>query len=233
MANELRVRAGFAGGLVEDNPLSAAATTLSSAGLAAIPAISSTQHMAIILDPDGINGNPEIAYITGHVAAATTATILRGQESTVARAHDRDTPWVHGPTVLDFTMPTLLSNAVTVDVPITANVFADACTLSLPPGTWRIQGQASLTVGGGGAGWTTTKIWDGTTVYRSSTAYMLTDGGGVMHVLLPFDLVLAATTTIKLSGTSNVAASNIRAAAAINGTGTSGTLSVLTAQRIA
>lgn len=102
MANELRVRTGFAGGLVDDNPLTAVATTLTSAGLATIPTIGSTQHMAITIDPDGVNGNPEIAYITAHIAAATTATILRAQESTVARAHDRDIPWIHGPTVKDF-----------------------------------------------------------------------------------------------------------------------------------
>ncbi len=102
MANELRVRSGFLGGLIEDNPLASGATVLTSAGLAAGPAIGATQHQAITLDPDGLSGNPEIAYITAHVAAATTATILRGQEGTTARAHDRDTPWLHGPTVKDF-----------------------------------------------------------------------------------------------------------------------------------
>lgn len=102
MANELRVRSNFLGGLIEDNPLASGATTLTSAGLASLPAITSTSHMAIILDPDGRAGNPEIAYVTAHTALATTATITKGQEGTTGRAHDRDTPWLHGPTIKDF-----------------------------------------------------------------------------------------------------------------------------------
>lgn len=102
MANELRVRSAFLGGLIEDNPLSSSATTLTSAGLASVPVIGSTQHMAIVLDPDGFNGAPEVVYITAHSAAATTATIVRAQESSTARAHDRDVPWVHTVTVKDY-----------------------------------------------------------------------------------------------------------------------------------
>jgi hypothetical protein len=102
VANELRVRTNFLGGLIEDNPLASGATVLNSAALAAVPAIGSTQHMPIILDPDGVGGVPEIAYITAHTAAATTATITKGQEGTAARAHERDTPWLHGPTIKDF-----------------------------------------------------------------------------------------------------------------------------------
>jgi hypothetical protein len=102
MANELRVRTNFAGGLVEDNPLSSTATTLTSAGLASLPAITSTQHTVLIIDPDAVGGNPEIVYVTAHTALATTATIVRGQEGTIAREHLRDTPWVHGPTIYDF-----------------------------------------------------------------------------------------------------------------------------------
>lgn len=97
MANELRVRQDFLGGLVEDNPLTSGATTLTSNSLSAAVAIGSTQHMPIILDPDGIAGEPEIAYITAHVLGTGTATILRGQEGTSARAHNRDTYWLHGP----------------------------------------------------------------------------------------------------------------------------------------
>lgn len=98
MANAKRIRALAVGGLVEDNPLAAGGVTLNSAGLAAMPAIASTEHAAITFDPDGLFGDPEVSWITAHTAAATSATILRGQEGTTARQHDRDVPWVHGPT---------------------------------------------------------------------------------------------------------------------------------------
>lgn len=107
MANEIRVRTNFIGGLVEDNPLTAAAATLTSAGLAALVSIGATQHAAVVLDPDGINGSPEIIYITAHSATFGTATIARGQEGTTARQHDRDTTWVHSATALDFDRPLL------------------------------------------------------------------------------------------------------------------------------
>jgi hypothetical protein len=103
MANEIRVRQIAIGGLVEDNPLTSGATTLTSAGLAAVASgISSSQHLAIILDPDGIDGAPEIIWVTALTAGAGSATVLRGQESTTARAHAAGTPWIHGPTLRDF-----------------------------------------------------------------------------------------------------------------------------------
>ena len=102
MANELRTRTNFVGGLVEDNPLTNVATTLTSAGLAALPVIDTTNHAALILDPDGIHGAPEIVWVTAHSASSTTATILRAQESTSSRQHLRDTYWVHTATVRDF-----------------------------------------------------------------------------------------------------------------------------------
>lgn len=105
MANEKRLRALALGGLVEDNPLTAAAVALTSAALAAVPAVTATDHLAVILDPDGSFGAPEVAYVTLHTAGANTATIARGQEGTTARQHDRDVPWVHAPTLKDFDAP--------------------------------------------------------------------------------------------------------------------------------
>jgi hypothetical protein len=62
MANELRQTQNFIGGLVEDNPLTSGATTLTSAGLVAITGgVPSTHHMPIVLDPDGLDGAPEIS----------------------------------------------------------------------------------------------------------------------------------------------------------------------------
>lgn len=102
MANERRLRSNGNGGLVEDNPLTSGATTLTSAGLVPLPLVDTTNYMALILDPDGLESAPEIVWITAHTLNAGTATILRAQESTTAVAHSVDIPWVHAPTILDF-----------------------------------------------------------------------------------------------------------------------------------
>lgn len=161
MANELRVRSGFLGGLIEDNPLTLGATTLTSAALASVPVIGSTQHLALVLDPDGFAGNPEIVYITAHSAAATTATILRAQESSTARAHDRDMAWVHSVTVRDFD---LIPSGVVVRgsgggniVVSTASTYSDVLTAPAIAVAvddvllMRFTGYA--TVGGSAGGW--------------------------------------------------------------------------------
>lgn len=102
MANEARQHQDFLTGLIEDNPLGSGATTLNSASLAAIAGgVPSTHHLAITLDPDGLDGAPEIVWITAHTASATSATIARGKEGTSARAHARDIPWVHSLTATD------------------------------------------------------------------------------------------------------------------------------------
>lgn len=113
MANDKRLRAVGVGGLVEDNPLTSSATTLTSAGLAALPAVGSTEQAAIVLDPDGVFGAPEIAWVTAHTAAATTATIVRAREGSTARQHDRDVPWEHGPTPWDHSPALTKAGAVT------------------------------------------------------------------------------------------------------------------------
>jgi len=102
VANDIRVRQGFLGGTITDNPLTSGATTFNSAALASLVAIGTTEHAAITLDPDGVGGAPEVVIVTAHTASATSATVLRGQEGTTARAHSLSTAWVHSPTVRDF-----------------------------------------------------------------------------------------------------------------------------------
>lgn len=102
MANDYRLRGNFLSGTVTDNPLLVGATTMNSAGLAALPVIDATTHMAITFDPNGLAGAPEIAYITAHAAGATTATIVRAREGTGARQHAALTAWMNAPTALDY-----------------------------------------------------------------------------------------------------------------------------------
>lgn len=117
MANDLRVRANFLSGVVDDNPLSIGATTLTSSALSSFPVIDSTNHALIVLDPNGTGGTPEIVKVTGHGAGATTATVLRAQENTVARAHNQNIPWVHSAVASDLSPisqdPIFAANATT------------------------------------------------------------------------------------------------------------------------
>lgn len=81
-------------GTTTDNPLTNVATTLNSAGLANLSAVSSN-HAVIVLDPLRTAGAPEIVIVTAHTGAATSATISRGAYGTAARQHASGTLWVH------------------------------------------------------------------------------------------------------------------------------------------
>lgn len=96
-----RLRSNFEVGTVTNNPLTSAGATLNSAELASVPLVSSPDIMAITIDPDGAGGQPEIVHITDHVASATSATITRGQEGTIAREHAAGTNWVNALTAED------------------------------------------------------------------------------------------------------------------------------------
>lgn len=70
-------------------------------GSAFTPTVANPNYMPVILDPQQQNGAPEIVYVTAHSGSATTATVLRAQESTSTRAHLTGEFWVAGPTALD------------------------------------------------------------------------------------------------------------------------------------
>lgn len=97
-----RIQTAFVSGTISDNPLTVGATTLNSAGLSSLAAVVAPNIAAIVLDPAGIAGAPEIVWVTAHTAAATSATIVRAKEGTAARQHAVGIPWVHGPTLLDY-----------------------------------------------------------------------------------------------------------------------------------
>lgn len=91
-----RVRTDSVFGTLTDNPLTDSATTMNSAGLANLAAVSSAEAI-IVLDPNRVSGAPEIVVVTAHTGSATSATIVRGQFGTSAREHAAGTEWVHGP----------------------------------------------------------------------------------------------------------------------------------------
>lgn len=88
------------GGTLSADPGSGG-TTMTSAALASLVVVSSPNTMWITLDPEGVNGAPEIIKVTNHTSSATTATITRAQQSTTARAHPIGTVWVHAGTKSD------------------------------------------------------------------------------------------------------------------------------------
>ena len=71
-------------------------TTLSSAGLSKLDAISGSDYVYVTLDADGSAGLPEIVQVVSHAANATTATIVRAQLGTSARSHVAGTDWAAG-----------------------------------------------------------------------------------------------------------------------------------------
>lgn len=97
----MRLRANFEVGTITNNPLASGATTINSTSFSTLPVVSSPDLMAITLDPEGVNGIPEIVHIIDHASAATSVTVVRGQEATVAREHPADTEWVNALTAED------------------------------------------------------------------------------------------------------------------------------------
>ncbi len=97
-----RIQTAFVSGTILNNPLAIGDTSLSSAGLSSLAAVAAPDIAALVLDPGGSAGTPEVVWVTAHTAAATTATIARAKESSTARQHAVGIPWVHGATLLDY-----------------------------------------------------------------------------------------------------------------------------------
>ncbi len=116
-----RLKTAFVSGTILNNPLLIGGTTLSSNELSTFPAVVSPDIGVIVLDPRGTAGAPEVVWVTAHTAAATTATITRGQEGTAARQHLVGVAWVHGPTIMDMNgrKGTDIASAATITLPNT------------------------------------------------------------------------------------------------------------------
>jgi hypothetical protein len=91
----------FLSGVTTDNPLLIGATSFNSTALAALPVIAAPDVMYVTLDPEGVDGAPEIVTITAHSSSATSATITRAAQSTTARQHLVGTAWSVAPTQAD------------------------------------------------------------------------------------------------------------------------------------
>lgn len=114
MANELRSRTNSVSGAINDNPLLIGATTINSPGFADLPIIDVTNHLILTLDPLEVFGAAEIVQVTTHTASATSVTVVRGQEGSVARQHPLNTVWFHGPVASDFALVYRLGHTFTI-----------------------------------------------------------------------------------------------------------------------
>lgn len=95
-----RLRENFKTGVLSAD-LSNVATTISSTQFAGLPEVASPDYMIVVLDPQGLSGNPEIVKVTAHTAASPTITVVRGEEGTIARAHVAGMTWRHALTAFD------------------------------------------------------------------------------------------------------------------------------------
>lgn len=100
-----------------------------------------------------------------------------------------------------------------------ANQFYDGPTVSLAAGTWLVLG--TLTAGRAATGATayTARLSDGTNHFASAQFSQASLNPHVVCLTVAAIIVLAGTTTIRLQGAANVAASILYAAGTVNGAG--------------
>lgn len=120
--------------------LTASGTALAGAALARLPVVAAPDIAALTLH-QASTGEYEIVYVTSHTSGATTATIVRGQEGSVAKAWASGTTWLHGATALDLTAAEITTavRAVTATTTLTgtdsvlkADATTAAVTVNLP-----------------------------------------------------------------------------------------------------
>lgn len=140
----IRSRTNFVKGTLDASLANSGSDAImSSPGLADLPAIVAPAIAVVVLDPDAVNGAPEIVYVSAHTAAATTATIQRAKEGSTFRAHGTITRWIHGPTKDDFSGYRLRSFTVITTTGVS--------TYTVPAGIHAILVEC-VGAGGGGGG---------------------------------------------------------------------------------
>lgn len=122
----------FATGVLSANP-GPAGVVLESGNFAYLPAVIAPNVLRLTLDPDGVNGLPEVVIVTAHIANALTVTVTRGAETAYgagpARAHAIDTVWRHS-----------LTRAAIVEMMIPAGTVAMTAAATADPGYALIDG---------------------------------------------------------------------------------------------
>lgn len=80
-------------GVITNNPLASGSTVVTSPQFALLPAVFTPNYLPICLDPMQVIGAPEVVWISSHSASSFSATVVRAQEGTSARAHASNETW--------------------------------------------------------------------------------------------------------------------------------------------
>ena len=108
--------------------LSAAGTVMASGALADLGVVAAGNTVSMTLDPDGTNGAPEIVHVAAHSPGASSASIVRAREGTVARVHPTGTRVVHAVTAADWSL-----EGITAAERALLDAFAPTYTAGLRP----------------------------------------------------------------------------------------------------
>lgn len=182
-------------------------TILTSTGLERLSAVTAPDVAAVIL----YSGDDyEIVHVTAHAALSATATVLRGQEGTVAQAWGTGATWRHGPTEDDFSTPAAGPEAIgvalsdetttiatgtakaTIRMPFAMTLTGVRATLS----TASSSGVVTVDINEGGTSVLSTKLTVDATEKTSTTATaaaVISDGALADDAEITFDIDTAGT----------------------------------------
>lgn len=224
------------------------ATSFSSAGLANLQVVASPDTMWIVLDPEASAGAPEIVQVTVHTSSATSATIVRGQQGTTARAHLTGVVWRASLTksdVVPWANRTFGACAVYQSSPqnITHNT-ATALNFNaedLDPAGWHSTVSNTSHVTPTVAGWYQVTLecgWASDTDYTALRQYVTKNGGGGVwgdiRLPLPAATIIPAltctTALISLNGSTDYVEGNVLQTN--TSTGTNGVTARMTVQLV-
>ncbi len=138
-------------------------TSLSGPGLADLLVVASPDFIALTLDPLEVGGDAEIVWVSAHTSAATTATIVRGQEGTTGRAHAIGREVVSGVTAVAATdlSKKKATGGVAAEVPTHDHSAAAEAGIAVPPPFvgWQLHINADQVFDTGALGVLTDVIW--------------------------------------------------------------------------
>ena len=117
MAATERIFVDFVAGVLSET-LADDGTTLKGTFLASLPEVADPEFVALTLDPQEVDGAPEVVWVTAHSSGSDEATVVRAREGTVAREH------VSGTVAVAAVTATALEDLKLADGEVTAEKIA-------------------------------------------------------------------------------------------------------------